>query len=1734
MRVIDYLWHACLISFLIVAAPVSGWAQSSLLSDPEVIQSNLSTQTFSLGLTYKQPFGVDKAAFYTIDGGSTWLPAENKRSEIIISDTQWNQPQLLALPEQDWVHVWRGTSGLNGKIFDSTGGVNASEFPIGVNAANYPHARLAALGENQWVVTWSSSAVGYGSARFNQDAWGGGSVGGIFAQIFQSDGTAVGTPFQVNTYDADWVSFPVVTSTSEGFVVAWVSQGQDGSDRGIYAQRFDNTGSAIGSEFRVNAFTGGQQQAPSIASLEDGGFIVVWESDHSQDSYGVYAQRFAADGSQVGGETQISTATSAITALPQILVLENGEVLVLWRQSGGLPEGVDPGIYGRKYDADFISLGDPFQAHTETGLFSAAPTSADGFLVVSNELEKIPASGKLIEDNGGTGEIPVTHYSTDFHTPGMIAFSDGGFVLAIADTNNSPQLTLYPGTHQVVAEGIETTQTLQVQFKLVALETGAEWLSNARTFTATDGASGSISYLGGPTSLQEVPITLSIPEGGYHSIELFQKSAPYLAGVCGTYNDWSSAGVQAADTTEVLLTPENALCHQYKLVVTNLFGTIYEYTSENVVQMDRTPPILEIAYQVSGIRGQFQFTIQDVNSGVFSSSFQLNSEPLVVFSSDVLTIDLENGENAIVFEVIDEAGNSVAEALSVTGGVPPPEIVVYGVESGETYGGDFTLGYVTTQDLDNFLIFVDAEPISEVTILIDGEPSETITGVSEGQHTVVIQGKDAEDNVVTTVLQFNEGLVQVDTSNLAAGSHSLTLKGTDFTGELVTTTVDFTIDPGTFSLTLLSPQARTYEDNTLYVQYEGSEPIQSISYTINGGDPQNHIVLNELVDGDYEMVFTAETVSGKTKTITRSFRVTKAIPTLIVNSPEQDRVYPNNSIPIDYISDSSVTYQVGDVGTSVNPGDVVEMPEDGAYTMLFNAVHPTSGYLAQQGVDYETDSIVPEVTVSSPQPQVYNFQDIPIHYTTNKALPTIRLSLDGAEVSELTELSPGVHTFSFFGEDRSDRTAEQDVEFTVVDLKINSPQEGDLIISNTIPLEIPLQYTAEGPFNSREVLVDNGQAAALNGATGSVVLQTTAGEHDLMVRGTVGNTVVSKKVRVRVGAKNVAVGAGSIDYQIDNCVGVAVECDAIVRLAIQNSGDFDVPETFLVRFDHVTALGFTTEYFEIQGVPVGQSRFIDVPTFRATYGDRFIITLDPSSGIPGENPSDNSHEVTFEPGRLEAPFSLLRDDNVYLQDVSVFNFMAVVPVGGIQRVEFRVRDVVFVDEDPSNGFSSVVDMGPLTPHENCVQILGFNHLGTLMDTVSKCFNVRPLHMNDVQSHRFPWHELYDSGTNHVVTSRMDQSRYTSLREDWVDNILNLDRRVNILPVIHLFSLDINTSSHELFIRYLFAPWFEDDIGTHLQKEFQSLEFKGRLSYEVVAKTGNKPHSTQDFGAGPLPLANMTRLPTNNGKMLLSLDPRNRTCALRGFVADSGGNVYMGYYVDKLKLEETAMGGSRPLDQLGWVYERFSKEGKRDSVRTILRRALEGRLKSPQPYHEASYTDGYCHLSDASGQIHVRAEGRFHFNVEHNYTVYIPSSFIGSPDYSGYRPYFGLDGKARLQMNYLAKTDFHYGHFDVTGFAEIRNEIKRDVTYKPGSGPAEEGSKKKEKIRIQVHGEEFVKVNASGQTLEANSFYWHDVDYRFKTKDCNDAGFECVWPDRWNRASSRSPHYPNGGGVARWP
>ncbi len=153
--------------------------------------------------------------------------------------------------------------GVFGSRFDMAGNVLQSvgnnEFQVNTTTSNHQQeSDVAAFADGSFVVVWRSEG---------QDT----NSGGIYAQRFTSAGVKAGGEFLVNTFVASNQFEPRVATLSDGtFVVVWTSASQDGSGNGVYAQRFQSDGTASGIEFRVNESTVGGQYQPDVIGLSTG------------------------------------------------------------------------------------------------------------------------------------------------------------------------------------------------------------------------------------------------------------------------------------------------------------------------------------------------------------------------------------------------------------------------------------------------------------------------------------------------------------------------------------------------------------------------------------------------------------------------------------------------------------------------------------------------------------------------------------------------------------------------------------------------------------------------------------------------------------------------------------------------------------------------------------------------------------------------------------------------------------------------------------------------------------------------------------------------------------------------------------------------------------------------------------------------------------------------------------------------------------------------------------------------------------------------------------------------------------------------------------------------------------------------------------------------------------------------------------------------------------------------
>lgn len=160
--------------------------------------------------------------------------------------------------------------GIYGRMLSSGGNLAGPEFQVNqYSTDNQAQPAVVALKGGGYVVTWASSGQVEGSQA-------------VIGQRLDTQGNLVGGEFIVNTYQPDAQSWPAVTALADGgFLIAWQSAGQDDFGLGLYGQRYDGSGAAIGSEFALNQRNSGDQQMVALGARTDGGWIAVWETERS-------------------------------------------------------------------------------------------------------------------------------------------------------------------------------------------------------------------------------------------------------------------------------------------------------------------------------------------------------------------------------------------------------------------------------------------------------------------------------------------------------------------------------------------------------------------------------------------------------------------------------------------------------------------------------------------------------------------------------------------------------------------------------------------------------------------------------------------------------------------------------------------------------------------------------------------------------------------------------------------------------------------------------------------------------------------------------------------------------------------------------------------------------------------------------------------------------------------------------------------------------------------------------------------------------------------------------------------------------------------------------------------------------------------------------------------------------------------------------------------------------------
>ena len=219
-------------------------------------------------------------------------------------------------------------------------------------------------------------------------------------QLLSLASIAAGAETRVNSVTLGSQSAPSVASDAAGnYVVAWTGENPLGTDTEVYAQRYNAAGVAQGTEFRVNTITTKSQDSPTVAMDEVGDFVIAYRS---LADYNIYSQRYNSSGVAQGTEFRVNPIVTNHQSSPRVGIDSAGNFVVTWlSQDVARPKDIGE-LDAQRFNAAGVTQG------ANWGLVGALSPSTwwDGRTIIADVMGsagKMPRPRKVYLDSGDSG-----------------------------------------------------------------------------------------------------------------------------------------------------------------------------------------------------------------------------------------------------------------------------------------------------------------------------------------------------------------------------------------------------------------------------------------------------------------------------------------------------------------------------------------------------------------------------------------------------------------------------------------------------------------------------------------------------------------------------------------------------------------------------------------------------------------------------------------------------------------------------------------------------------------------------------------------------------------------------------------------------------------------------------------------------------------------------------------------------------------------------------------------------------------------------------------------------------------------------------------------------------------------------------------------------------------------------------------------------------------------------------
>jgi hypothetical protein len=546
---------------------------------------------------------------------------------------------------------------------------------------------------------------------------------------------------------------------------------------------------------------------------------------------------------------------------------------------------------------------------------------------------------------------------------------------------------------------------------------------------------------------------------------------------------------------------------------------------------------------------------------------------------------LADGDHVIRLKAMDMANNTAMDDVSFIVDIDDPIVRFINPSDGDQINtSSFTMeweGFASSSDVDRYELRVDTRS----WMILGGIETFVLPMLAEGMHEAEITLYDNAGNTASDILEFNIDTVlptlsiqcpeemqmfntsgiyaqwQGDDDNsgidhyeigiddciwvsvemnqtfalpkLADGNHSLAIKVIDRAGNSYTESKMFIIDTLDPVVEIVYPTDATNWNKTfIEVIWNGSDTGSGIDYYEVQLDSSNWTTvgmnnshpLTLLSEGEHLFSVRVWDRIGNSANDSVNFTVTTTIPVLEILSPEEDSIFNNTTVSVEWSASdpgTGISYiEVRlDQGNWTNVGENMSHTfsdlEEGTHTVTV-VVHNNAGRFTSGSVDFLVDSISPELIIENPvDGSMLTNNSIFVEFTVTdpgedcSGVSHCLIRIDNSSWMEamigtpyeLPRLADGNHTIWLWAFDIAGNSAGSNSTFLIDTLppsiEIISPVNGSMSRSSEIEFRWLGNDSGSG-INQYEMYVDESLKASLE-SNGSAFVEMGEGLYEISI-----------------------------------------------------------------------------------------------------------------------------------------------------------------------------------------------------------------------------------------------------------------------------------------------------------------------------------------------------------------------------------------------------------------------------------------------------------------------------------------------------------------------------------------------------------------------------------------------------------------------------------------------------------